>query len=123
MIACVSSPPDAAPVSNHHITRSRALYGHRVWVPWLPVFTRPQAKRCLYAAIQLSRYCGVLICPFTYMEWERLFVSPFFEKLQLFLRSAQNNEMRVFVCLAIITKIRHPIVRCRSMAFFLFRIL
>lgn len=44
MIACVSSPPDAAPVSNRHIARSRAWHGHRVWAPWLSAFTDRRFK-------------------------------------------------------------------------------
>ncbi len=76
MIACISSPPDAAPVSNRHIARSRALHGHRVWVPWLPFFTRAQAKRCLYAAIQLSRCRVILIFPFTIYGVSEAFFHP-----------------------------------------------
>ena len=64
MIACVSSPPDAAPVSNRHMYRSHALHGHCVWVPWLLVFTQPQAKSSLYAAIQFSRYLKAPSLPF-----------------------------------------------------------
>ena len=43
---------------------------------WLPVFSRPQAKRCLYAVIQLSRCRGILICPFTIYGVSEAFFHP-----------------------------------------------
>ena len=55
MIACVSSPPDAAPVSNRHIARSRAWHGHGVWAPWLSAFSDRRFKVPLCAAIQFSK--------------------------------------------------------------------
>ncbi len=59
MIACVSSPPDAAPVSNRHIDRSHAsVHGHRVWVPWLPGVT-PAADEKLPVCL-LFNYHGAV---------------------------------------------------------------
>ena len=78
MIACVSSPPDAAPVSNRHMNRSCVMRSHRVWVPWLPVFTQPQVKSSLYAAIQFSRYLKAPSLPFHYLADENsFFISSF----------------------------------------------
>ena len=52
------------------------MHGHRVWILWLPVFTRAQAKRCLYAAIQLSRCRVILIFPFTIYGVSEAFFHP-----------------------------------------------
>ena len=68
------------------------MHGHRVWILWLPVFTRPQAKRCLYAAIQLSRCGGSSDLPLHYLWCFRGDFSPPF---RIFLIFEQSGGKRV----------------------------
>ena len=79
MIACVSSPPDAAPVSNRHIDRSRADARSSRMDSVAAGF---HPGRRLKVACMLIFSCqgavGVLICPFTIYGVSEVIFHPLF---------------------------------------------
>ena len=92
MIACVSSPPDAAPVSNRHIDRSHALCMVIVYgFCGCRVSSRPQAESSLYADIQLSRCGGSSNLPLHYLWCFRGDFSPLFRIFLIFEQSAERG--------------------------------
>lgn len=100
MIACVSSPSDAAPISNRHMYCSHALHGHRVWVSWLPVsFSRRLNVLCMLL-FNFQGYQPVRVCTWdAATDLSELDLSYNGEKL-IFKQISSDDAAEMFVTLA-----------------------